>query len=116
MLLCYKMSSKSLFLTFQNHNLPHEQHCMCFWKDKNHKYGQKAGTKLHGSFLIMSKMLIIFIWQIFGLKYKCLKWSKILELNPFNGYRWNLMLIVNAKNSFGAKLGKKFINLEPDSV
>ena len=40
----------------------------------------------------------------------------MLELNPFNGYRWNLMLIVNAKNSFGAKLGKKFINLEPDSV
>ena len=40
----------------------------------------------------------------------------MIEIYPFIGYRCNLMLIVNERNPFGARLGKKFINLEPDSV
>ena len=40
----------------------------------------------------------------------------MIEIYPFNGYRWNLMLIVNEKNQFGAWVGQKFINLKPDSV
>ena len=39
----------------------------------------------------------------------------MIEIYPFIGYRCNLMLIVNERNPFGARLGKKFINLEPDS-
>ena len=39
----------------------------------------------------------------------------MLEINPFNGHIWNLMLIANAKNLFGASLGQILINLEPDS-
>ena len=40
----------------------------------------------------------------------------MIEIYDFNGSRWNLMLIVNEKNPFGARLGQKMINLEPESV
>ena len=96
--------------------MPYEQYSIGCSKDKNQKQDQKVGNKLQYSFLIMTKILIIFRVIIFGLAYKCLKWKKFIEISTFNGYRENLMFIVNAKNAFGAWLGQKFINLEPDSV
>ena len=43
---------------------------MVVQREKNHKNDQKVGNKLQCSFLIMSKMLIIFSGIIFWLKYK----------------------------------------------
>ena len=40
----------------------------------------------------------------------------MIEIKPVIGYRRNLMFIVNAKNTFGTRLAKKFSKLEPNSV
>ena len=52
---CYSVQNELQVsvMTFQNHNLPQEQHSIGYWTFKNHKHDQKVGNELQVPFLIM---------------------------------------------------------------